>query len=157
MGERGVGSSLERKRCVASVWTWIWVSVAFPQRCQSSEGHLEAQKDSGHSTCWELEAGTTGISGAPRLGASLDVDVTSDPVSRAPVHTCVIHVLHEDAGPQRQEVAKSSLRSARQAMPHDIGVPPPRRGVLSQQTQRCHMSWQCPCWYLSPAWETDHL
>lgn len=94
---------------------------------------------------------------APRLGASLDVDVTSDPASRAPVHTCVIHVLHEDAGPQRQEVAKSSLRSARQAMPHGIGVPPPRKGALSQHTQRCHMSWQCPCWYLSPAWETEHL
>lgn len=94
---------------------------------------------------------------APRLEASLDVDVTSDPASRAPVHTCVIHVLHEDAGPQRQEVAKSSLRSARQAMPHGIGVPPPRRGALSQHTQRCHMSWQCPCWYLSPAWETEHL
>ena len=92
-----------------------------------------------------------------RLGACLDVDVTSDRVSRATVHTCAIQVLHRDAGPQRQEVAKSSLHSARQAMPHGIGVPPPGRGALSQHTQRCHMSWQCPCWYLSPAWETEHL
>ena len=65
MGARGVGSSLERKRCVcvASVQTGIWVS-GFPQRRPELRGDTcEVQKDSGHRTHKELSGHLRGTGG----------------------------------------------------------------------------------------------
>lgn len=143
---------LLRKRRVASVRTWGWVSVVFHGGGQSSEGTPVRYRRT-------LAIGPTGNLGQRQwasqgdwwslgLGASLHFDAISNQVSRA----CVICVLHKVAWPWWQEVAgfQPSLISPSYAPWHRC-IPPPRRAALSQYPQKCHMAWQCPCWYLSPA------
>ena len=155
---------LLRKRRVASVWAWIWVSVVFHGGGQSSEGtpvryrrtlairptgNLGQRQWASQRDWWSLG-----------LGASLYSDAMSNQVSRATVHTCAICVLHKVAWPWRQEVAgfqpslispsyapwhrctsskKSCPFPASIKVPYGLAVPlPERQSISSDYTSISH-------------------